>query len=183
VWVVNPFFKREEATMIDVKKLLYKYHKLQVGLANIRESMSRLNKQYPGCTPGYNDDIKGRGGLPMSQTERFGIFNLEVHERTQMLEWDAEEHLYAISLVRTALETLSAREQELIKLSYFESREPVSVANNMNISLSRYYHLHLTAMSGIEQCFNEGNIFTNRLIPTKNNKKRNKNTRIYAHTG
>jgi hypothetical protein len=167
---------------IDVKKLLYKYQKLQVGLANIRESINRINrqKQYPSCTPAYNDDIKARGGLPISQTERFALFNVEVDDRTQLLEWDAEEHIYALTLIRTAMETLSARQQELIKLSYFEEKEPQTVANTMNISLSRYYHLHGIAMSGIEQCFNNGNIFVNRLIPTKNNKKRNKNTRILA---
>lgn len=168
--------------MIDVKKLLYKYQKLQVGLANIRESINRINrqKQYPSCTPAYNDDIKGRGGLPISQTERFALFNVDIDHNTQWLKWDAEEHEYAISLIRTAVETLSERQQQLIKLAYFEDREPVQIAQIMNISLSRYYHLHGIAMSGIEQCFNNGNIFVNRLIPTKNNKKSNKNTGILA---
>lgn len=167
---------------IDVKKLLYSYHKLQVGLANIKESIRRSHqsKQYPSCTPAYNDDIKAQGGLPISQTERFALFNVDIDHSTMWLKWDAEEHEYAISLIRTAVETLSERQQQLIKLAYFEEREPIQIAQMMNIGLSRYYHLHGIAMNGIEQCLNGGNIFTNRLIPTKNNKKRNKNTGILA---
>jgi hypothetical protein len=167
---------------IDVKRFLYSYPKLQVGLTNIRESINRINrqKQYPSCTPAYNNDIKGRGGLPISQTERFAILNVEVDDRTQLLEWDAEEHNYALTLIRTAMETLSERQRQLVKLTYFEEREPQAIATDMHISLSRYYHLHGIAISGIEQCFNNGNIFVNRLIPTKNNKKRNKNTGILA---
>lgn len=165
---------------IDVKKLLYKYPKLKVALMNIRESQSRLNKHYPSCTPGYNDDIKGRGGLPMSQTERFAILNVETADQHYWLDLDAEEYVYVIQLITTALETLSERQRELIKQSYFEEREPGIVASNMHIGMSRYYHLHKIAIDGIDQCLNSGNIFMNRLIPTKNNKSSNKNSRIYA---
>jgi DNA-directed RNA polymerase specialized sigma24 family protein len=165
---------------IDVKKLLYNYPKFKVALMNIRESQSRLNKQYPSCTPGYNDDRKGQGGFPISQTERFAILNVETSDQHYQLELDSEEYVYAIQLITTALETLSERQRELVKQSYFEEREPVIVANNMHIGMSRYYHLHKIAMDGIEQCLNSGNIFMNRLIPRKNNKSSNKNTRIYA---
>lgn len=165
---------------IDVKKLLYKYPKLKVALANIRESQSRLNKHYPSCTPGYNDDIKGRGGLPMSQTERFAILNVETSDQHYQLDLDSEEYVYAISLITTAMETLSERQRELIKQSYFEERDPVMVALSMHIGMSRFYHLHKLAIDGIDQCLNGGNIFMNRLIPTKNNKSSNKNSRIYA---
>lgn len=168
---------------IDVKKLLYKYPKLKVALANIRESQSRLNKHYPSCTPGYNDDVKGRGGLPMSQTERFAILNVETADQHYWLEQDAEEYVYAIQLITTSLETLSERQRDLIKLAYFDEKEPLFVALSMSISMSRYYHLHRIAIAGIEQCLNGGNIFMNRLIPTKkekNNKSSNKNSRIYA---
>jgi DNA-directed RNA polymerase specialized sigma24 family protein len=167
---------------IDVKKLLYNYPKLKVALMNIRESQNRLNKQIqrPKCTAGYNDDVQGKGGLPSSTTERMALFNVELYDQHYWLDLDAEEYVYAIQLVTTALETLSERQRELIKLSYFEEREPIIVSDKLHIGLSRFYHLHKIAIDGIEQCLNSGNIFMNRLIPTKNNKSSNKNTRIYA---
>lgn len=160
---------------IDVKKLLYKYPKLVVALANINASMNRLHKQYPSCTPRYSDEIQGRGGIPHSQTERFALLNLELEEQRQQLEWDADEHQYVINLVKTAIETLDERQKEIIKLCYFEGREPVTVSMMMNLSLSRFYHLHALALTGFEDCLNDGNIFMNRLIPTKRQQKYNKN--------
>lgn len=167
---------------IDVKKLLYKYPKLKVALTNIRESQVRNTKQTqrPKMTAGYNDDIQGKGGLPSSTTERMALFNTELFDQNYWLELDAEEYVYVIQLVTTALETLSERQRELIKLAYFEEREPVIISGLLHVSLSRYYHLHKLAIDGVEQCLNSGNIFMNRLIPTKNNKSSNKNTRIYA---
>jgi hypothetical protein len=167
---------------IDVKKLLYKYPKLKVALANIRESQSRLTKQtqMPKCTAGYGENMQGKGGLPSSTTERMALFNVELHDQHYQLEIDSEEYVYAIQLITSALETLSDRQVQLIKYSYFDEREPIIVSDLMHISLSRFYHLHKIAIDGIEQCLNSGNIFMNRLIPTKNNKSSNKNTRIYA---
>ncbi|KRE33283.1 hypothetical protein [Paenibacillus sp. Soil724D2] len=161
---------------IDIKKLLYSYHKLQVGLANIKESIRReqLKRQYPSCTPAYNDDIKGRGGLAVSQTERFALLNVELDDNTRFMQWDAEEHEYVIRLIESALATLNEKQQQLIKLAYFEGREPIQAHGMMNISLSHYYHVHTTALNGIVQCLNGGNVFMNRLIPTRKQGKMSK---------
>jgi DNA-directed RNA polymerase specialized sigma24 family protein len=162
---------------IDVKKLLYKYPKLLVAQNNIVNSINRLSKQYPSCTPVYSDDIRGRGGLPFSQTEALALFNVvDITEKRQELEWDHEEYSYVINLIRSAMETLNVRQKELIELWYFKDKEPAAVANDMGVSISRLYHMHSIALTGVEQCLNSGNIFLNRLIPTKSNKKRNKNT-------
>ena len=167
---------------IDVKRLLYSYQKLKVSLINIRDSQVRLTKQtqMPKCTAAYSGDIQGKGGLPSSTTERMALFNVDLYDQNYQLELDSEEYVYAIQLVTTALETLSERQAQLIKYSYFDEREPIIVSDLMHISLSRFYHLHKLAIDGIEQCLNSGNIFLNRLIPIKKNKSSNKNTRIYA---
>jgi DNA-directed RNA polymerase specialized sigma24 family protein len=162
---------------IDVKKLLYKYPKLLVAQNNIVNSINRLSKQYPSCTPRYSDDIQGRGGLPHSQTEALAFFNVvDIAEKRQELEWDHEEYNYVINLIRSAMDTLNGRQKELIELWYFKDKEPASVANDMGVSLSRLYHMHSIALTGVEQCLNSGNIFLNRLIPTKSNKNSNKKT-------
>lgn len=165
---------------IDVKKLLYSYPKLKVALINIRESQVRLTKQQqmPKCTAAYSGDIQGKGGLPSSTTERMALFNVELHDQHYQLEIDSEEYVYAISLITTAMDTLADRQREVIKLAYFDEKEPLFVALAMSISMSHFYHLHRLAISGIEQCLNSGNIFMNRLIPSKNNKNHNKNQRI-----
>jgi hypothetical protein len=157
---------------IDVKKLLYKYPKLEVGLSNVRKSMIlTLNqKQYPSCTPRYSTDIQGKGGLPMSQTERMAILNAEMSDDYQRLTWDEEEHVYALQLILTALQTLNDIQREVVRRTYFEDTKPVKVSQDMHISHSYYYHLHGLAITGIEDCLNGGNIFVNRLIPTKKNK-------------
>lgn len=163
---------------IDIKRLLYSYHKLQVSLSNIKESIKReqSKRQYPSCTPRYSDDIQGKGGLVSSQTERFALFNVELDDNTQYLVWDAEEHEYVIRLIESAFKTLSERQQQLIRMAYFEEKEPKFIADEMHISLSRYYHYHSVALNGIEQCLNGGKIFKNRLIPTKNQQVSRKNT-------
>ena len=166
---------------IDVKKLLYKYHKLEVGLSNVRKSMIlTLNKnQYPSCTPRYSDDIQGKGGYPVSQTERFAILNVELSDDYQRLLRDEEEHVYSLQLILTAMQTLNGIQREIIKRTYFEDTKPVKVSQDMHISQSYYYHLHGIAITGIEDCLNGGSIFVNRLIPTKkdkNNKNHSKNT-------
>ena len=168
--------------MIDVKKLLYDHQKRIAALANIQASINIITRRrsYPSCTQRISDDIRGSGGLPFSQTEAFAIANvMEVDDKRQQMEWDAEEHEYVISLVRTALETLDDRQRQCIKLSYFEGREPLAACQMMNLSLSHFYHVHRTAINGIEACLNGGNIFMNRLIPVKQ-QKRNKNARKRA---
>ncbi|PZD95222.1 hypothetical protein DNH61_11725 [Paenibacillus sambharensis] len=166
--------------MIDVKRLLYGHTKLIAALANIHRSIAQVNKKrrYPGCTQQYNDDVRGIGGLPVSQTERFALDNvMNVDEERQQYEWDAEEHEYVIGLVKSALEALDDRQRECIKLCYFQGREPVAASMMMNLSLSHFYHVHRTAIADIEKCLNDGNIFMNRLIPVKKPQKRNKNAR------
>jgi hypothetical protein len=168
--------------MIDVKRLLYDHPKMTVALANIHKSVQRINinRQYSSGVQRISDDIRGRGGLPHSQTEMYALINIvEVEEKRQQLEWDAEEHEYVIGLVKSALEGLNDRERECLRISYFEGREPVAASMLMNLSLSHFYHVHRTAISGVEKCLNGGNIFMNRLIPVKQ-QKRNKNARIRA---
>lgn len=159
---------------VDIKRLLYSYMKLQVSLQNIRDSIKReqSKREYPSCTPGYSTDIRGKGGLPTSQTERFALFNVELDDNTQTMQWDAEEHEYVIKLIESALQTLPVRQQQLVRLSYFEGKDSDYVAYEMNVSMSRYYHLNKLAMDGVESCLNGGKIFRNRLIPTKATKKR-----------
>lgn len=160
---------------IDVKKLLYKYPKLVVALANIQNSMNRLHKQYPSCTPRYSDEIQGRGGFPHSQTERLAFHNIvDIEEQRDRLEKDADEHQYVIGLIKTAVDTLDERQKEIVKLCYYEGKEPLMAANMMNLSLSRFYHLHTLTIDGIEQCLNSGNIYMNRLIPVKTATKQQK---------
>lgn len=137
----------------------------------MREQARRL---YPSCTAGYSDDIQGKGGLVSSQTERFALFNIDLDDKVETLKRSMEQYEYAVTLVRTALETLSDREQELIRVAYFEGLEPTAAHVKMHISLSHFYHLQRTALNGIEICLNVGNIHNNHLIPTKRMKKQQK---------
>lgn len=165
---------------IDVKKLLYSFKKLQVSLANIQESIKReqSKREYPSCVAGYSDDIRGIGGLPSSQTERYALFNVELDDNVQYLKWDQEEHEYVVGLIESAFKTLPLRQQQLIRLAYFDGVEADRVAWDMGISLSRFYHYQSLALNGIDQCLNGGKIFANRLIPMKNNKNRSKNSGV-----
>lgn len=170
---------------IDIKRLLYSYKKLKVSLTNIKSSIEReqSNRQYPSCTPGYNDDIKGRGGLPMSQTERFALLNVELDNTIQILKWDQEEHEYVVGLIESALGTLSSKQQQLIRLHYFEDREHVNVALDMGAKMTQYYHWHKLSIDGIEQCLNGGHIFKNRLIPTRKKDRTCKKSGVLELTG
>lgn len=172
----NSLFLWGDNMSIDIKRLLYSYHKLQVGLTNIKESIMReQNKRlYPSCTATYSDDIQGRGGLPSSQTERYALFNVDLDDKVERLVNSMNQYEYAVTLIRTALETLSEREQELIRVTYFEGHEPNTAHVKMHISLSHYYHLHKTAMDGIAICLNVGHVHSNHLIPMKKLKRQQK---------
>lgn len=157
---------------VDIKRLLYSFKKLQVSLSNIQESIRREQSKrlYPSCTAGYSDDIQGKGGLVSSQTERYAIFNLELGDKLERLQHNMSEHEYVISLIRTAVETLSERERELVRLTYFEGKTPTSTQIDMHLSQSHFYHILSTAMKGIEQCLNDGELYINHLIPMKKGK-------------
>lgn len=157
---------------IDVKKLLYSFKKLQVSLQNIKESIRREQQKrlYPSCTAAYSDDIQGKGGLVNSQTERYAIFNVDVNDRLEVLMSNMREHEYVVSLISTAVGTLSEREHKLISLTYFDGKTPAKVQDDMHISQSHFYHILGTAMNGIERCLNDGNLYINHLIPVKKGK-------------
>lgn len=167
---------------IDIKRLLYSYHKLQAGLVNIQESIMReqARRLYPSCTAAYSDDIQGKGGLVNSQTERYALFNVELDDKLERLTNKKNEYEYVVSLITRTVSTLSEREQDLIKRTYFEGGEPKQVFPKMHISLSHYYHIHSTAMNGIEQCLNGGDLHMNSLIPEKKERKQQvlKNHRV-----
>lgn len=168
--------------MIDVKRLLYSFHKLQAGMINIQESIIREQSRrlYPSCTAAYSDEIQGKGGLVNSQTERYALFNIELDDKLERLKQNLSEYQYVVSLIKRTVETLSLREQELVRRTYFEGGEPKKIHSEMHISMSHYYHLHSTAMNGIEQCLNGGDLHMNSLIPEKKEKKQQvlKNNRV-----
>lgn len=174
---------------IDIKRLLYDYRKNEVKLINIQTSLSRTTFEYPSCTPGYNDDIKGRGGLPQSQTERFALYNvMEIGEKREKLMRDAKHVEEALTLVRNAVNTLNQKQRDLIDLRYFQDRQPAAVAPLINVSLDHYWKLHKIAYEGVEKCLNGGEIECghNPFIPKKkekqqNNQKIEKNTTNRTH--
>jgi DNA-directed RNA polymerase specialized sigma24 family protein len=175
--------------MIDIKRLLYDYRKNEVKLSNIQASLNKTVNEYPSCTPGYNDDIKGRGGLPMSQTERFALYNvMEIGDKREKLLRDAENVKEALTLVRNAIGTLNQKQRDLIDLRYFQDRQPAAVAPLIEVSVDHYWKLHKIAYEGIEKCLNGGEIEcgNNPFIPKKkeksgNNQKIAKNTTNRGH--
>ena len=158
---------------IDLKRLLYSFHKLQAGLVNIQESIRREQEKrlYPSCTAAYNDDIRGKGGLPSSQTERYALFNVELDDKLERLTQNMGEYQYVVTLISTAVAALSERERQLICKSYYEGKTPTTTQDEMHISQSHFYHLHSTAMQGIERCLNGGDLYINGLIPMKKERK------------
>jgi DNA-directed RNA polymerase specialized sigma24 family protein len=174
---------------IDIKKLLYDYRKNEVKLSNIQASLSRTTYEYPSCTPAYNDDIKPRGGLPQSQTERFALHNvMEVGDKRDKLMRDAKHVEEALTLVRNAIATLNQKQRDLIDLRYFQDRQPAAVAPLIEVSVDHYWKLHKIAYEGIEKCLNGGEIEVgnNPFIPKKkkkdeNNQKIAKNTTNQNH--
>lgn len=160
--------------MIDVKKLLYKFRKNEVKMVNLQNSIGKLQNQYPSCVQRISDDIRGSGGLPNSQTERFALLNvMEKEEKRDKLTQDLRNCEEAVNLVRNAMNTLNQRQQDLIRFRYFEDREPQAVANMLNVTINQFWKLHKIAYEGIEECLNNGDIVTedNPCIPMKTVKR------------
>jgi DNA-directed RNA polymerase specialized sigma24 family protein len=159
--------------MIDIKRLLYKYRKNEVKLSNIQSSLTKFIPEYPSCTPAYNDDIKPRGGLPQSQTERFALHNvMKDNDRRERLIDNQRYAEEAISLVRNAVGTLNQIQRDLIDFRYFQDRTPEIVATMLNMSVHNFWKLHKIAYEGIEECLNFGEIEcgNNPFIPQKKEK-------------
>jgi hypothetical protein len=160
--------------MIDVKRLLYKYRKLEVKLGNIQNSIDRLNNRYPSGTQRISDEPMARGGLISSQTERFALYNVfEIEVKREDLRQDLRHCEEAVNLVRNALNTLNQRQRDLIDFRYFQDREPAIVANMLNVSMNQFWKLHKIAYEGVEECLNNGKmeISDNYFIPQKDKKK------------
>jgi hypothetical protein len=158
---------------IDVKKLLYKYRKNEVKLSNIQSSLTKMTAEYPSCTPGYNDDIKPRGGFPISQTENFALRNImEEGDRRYKLIINQRHAEEAIGLVRSAVNTLNQQQRDLIDFRYFQDRAPEIVANMLNMSIHNFWKLHKIAYEGIEECLNDGVIEcdNNPFVPKRKEK-------------
>lgn len=148
--------------MLDIKKLLYSYKKLEVGLENINRSLQHLqvNKEYPSGVASYSDMPKGSG--ISNTTERFAIRNITEQEQTDQkkaqLLADREAYEETIQVIRTALQTLSEQEAQLIRLRYFQGHKMSRVAMILECSDRQATFLHYQSLQAINQCLNGGNL-------------------------
>lgn len=148
--------------MLDIKKLLYSYKKLEVGLENINRSLQQLQviKEYPAGVASYSDMPKGSG--TSNSTERFAIRNIQEEfdqeEKRKHLLADKEAYEEAIQIIRTALQTLTQQEAQLIRLRYFQGYRMSKVAMMLECSDRQATYLHYTSLQAINQCLNNGNL-------------------------
>lgn len=148
--------------MLDIKKLLYSYKKLEVGLENINRSLNHLHvvKEYPSGVASYSDMPKGSGTV--STTERLAIRNVqeevETEEKRKKLLSDKEAYEETIQIIRTALQTLSEQEAQLIRLRYFQGHKMSRVAMILECSDRQATFLHYQSLQAIHQCLNNGNL-------------------------
>lgn len=148
--------------MLDVRKMLYSYRKLEVGLENINRSLQHLqvSKEYPAGVASYSDMPKGSG--TSSTTEKFAIRNIseeQLHEmRLKQLHLDKEAYEESLHLIRSALSTLTNEESELIRLRYFQGYRMSKVAMLLQRSDRYATHVHSTAIAAVEQCLNGGRL-------------------------
>lgn len=148
--------------MLDVRKMLYSYKKLEVGLQNIERSLQHIQalKEFPSGVASYSDMPKASG--ISSTTERFAIKNIDEETlcdlRKEQLLKDREAYEESLQLIRSALSTLTQDENEIIRLRYFQGYRMSKVALVMgNGSRWTTYH-HANAIRSIEQCMNGGNL-------------------------
>lgn len=148
--------------MLDVRKMLYSYKKLEVGLANIERSIAHLQavREYPSGVASYSDMPKGSGTT--STTERFAIKNITEQEladqRLENLLRDKEAYEEAIHLIRSALSTLTNEESEVIRLRYFQGYRMRKVASVLERSERLVHYVHTNALQAIGQCLNGGKL-------------------------
>lgn len=148
--------------MLDVRKMLYSYKKLEVGLANIERSIQHLQavREYPAGVASYSDMPKGSG--TSSSTERFALKNIQEQERTderlESLLRDREAYEESLHLIRSALSTLSPEESEVIRLRYFEGYRMKKVAMFIDRSERLAFYIHNNAINSVHQCLNHGRL-------------------------
>ena len=148
--------------MLDIKKMLYSYRKLEVGLENINRSLQQLQviKEYPAGVASYSDMPKGSG--TSNSTERFAIRNIqeevEHDEKKKHLLADKEAYEEVIQIIRTAMQTLTQQEAQLIRLRYFQGYRMSKVALMMECSDRQATYLHNQSLQAFSQCLNGGNL-------------------------
>lgn len=148
--------------MLDVRKMLYSFKKLEVGLQNIERSIQNLQavREYPAGVSSYSDMPKGSG--TSSTTERFALKNIQEQEQTEkrldMLLKDKEAYEETIQLIRSGLTTLSPEELEVVTLRYFQGYRMSKVALVMGLGPRWVSFHHANAIKSIEQCLNGGKL-------------------------
>lgn len=148
--------------MLDVRKMLYSYKKLEVGLQNIERSIAHLHtvKEFPSCVASYSDMPKGSGNT--SSTERYAIKNIQEQDLTEKrlegLTRDKEAYEESIQLIRSALSTLTTEESEVIRLRYFQGYRMRKVASVLERSERLVHYVHTNALQAIGQCLNGGKL-------------------------
>ncbi|CAB4128333.1 RNA polymerase sigma-70 region 4 [uncultured Caudovirales phage] len=148
--------------MLDVRKMLYSYKKLEVGLANIERSLQNLAsiREYPAGVASYSDMPKASG--ISNTTERYAFKNINEQEETEQkrikLEKDLEAYSESLNLIRSALQTLTPEESEVIRLRYFQGYRMTKVAICLDRSQRHITFVHSIAIQSIEQCLNGGRL-------------------------
>lgn len=148
--------------MLDVRKMLYSYKKLEVGLQNIERSIKHLEaiKEYPSGVASYSDMPKGSSNT--STTERYALKNIQEEQlnelRIKQLLIDREAYEEAIQLIRSALSTLNQDESEVIRLCYFQGMKIKKIAVMLDRSERIVFYIHSNAIKSIEQCLNGGKL-------------------------
>lgn len=156
--------------MIDVKKLLYDYHKYKAAQENLQDSLRRLNRRMPNITARYSDDIAGRGGLPGSSTMTYALYNVAIDDKRAEIAEDIEMHEQIINAVDRALETLTEIQREIVEHRYFQELDHNQTMDRVKVKGGNYYRLHDIALTAIATCLNNGKLY-NRLVPMIKEKK------------
>lgn len=148
--------------MLDVRKMLYSYKKLEVGLQNIERSIKHLEviREYPSGVASYSDMPKGSGTT--STTERYAIKNINEQEQTdkrlESLMKDKEAYEEAIQLIRSALSTLTAEQFEYVQFRYFQGMRQVTVSHIMRQTCRTLSRIDQQVIEAINACWNKGNL-------------------------
>ncbi|EJO5349053.1 hypothetical protein NRP93_003205 [Clostridium botulinum] len=117
--------------IVELEKLLYKYKEMIAEIKNIDIEIEYI-RQHPEGISAMNYEEKS------SPTNKFNssVENeiIEIDEKIERLKEQKAEQVYWTSKIDNALEVLDQRNEEIIKMKYFEKINNTKIAARLNLT-------------------------------------------------
>ncbi|MBO0555691.1 hypothetical protein EXQ41_06450 [Clostridium botulinum] len=117
--------------IVELEKLLYKYKEMIAEIKNIDIEIEYIT-QHPEGISAMNYEEKSSATNKFNSSVENEV--IEIDEKIERLKEQKAEQVYWTSKIDNALEVLDQRNEEIIKMKYFEKINNTKIAARLNLT-------------------------------------------------